>query len=235
MDTPLPFDVEAVFREEFQSAVNDEADSSGYPPEDWFKAGRGDGEGYDWWVENGPVMARNFIDWYEARPDVNVWTAPDGRPAIELPVMLNFGTVPVRGYVDLVLAFGTVNPALVVVDLKSGSRVPDNPRQLGIYANGIERTYGVRPRYGAYFMARGTGKDRDVFFQTPVEMNRPSFDFGYLSKEFEMFDLAVKSGIFPANPGDHCRRCGVAYACAEVGGDQSYRLDPNHPRFKKAS
>jgi putative RecB family exonuclease len=222
-----PFDTEAVFKLQFELAVKDEVEASGFPTDQWFQAGRGETEGYDWWMANGPRLVQNFIDWYEARDDVTVWIAPDGTPAIELPVMLDFGTVPVRGYIDLVLAFGKVNPALVVMDFKSGTRKPDNPRQLAIYANAIERTYGIRPRYGSYFMNRG-GRSGTDFFQQPIEMNRPSFDFGYLSKEFEMFDLAVQSGIFPANPGDHCRRCGVAYACAEVGGEQAHKYDPNY-------
>lgn len=227
-----PFDVEAVFREQFALAVSEEVATSGYDTDEWFKAGRGEGtEGEEWWLGNGPRLAQNFIDWYEARDDVNVWITPDGTPAIELPVWLNFGTVPVRGYIDLVLAFGLQNPALVVVDLKSGTRKPDNPRQLAIYANAIEQTYGIRPRYGSFFMCRG-GRSGTEFFQAPIEMNRPSFDFGYLSNEFRMFDLAVSQGIFPANPGEHCRRCSVAYACAEVGGEEARRYDPNYVRVR---
>ena len=197
-------------------------------PDEWQTAQR-NGKDQEWWFDNGPQHVKNFISWYEARDDVNVWIAPDGRPAIELSLDVKFGKIPVRMFIDLVLAFGTENPALVVVDLKSGSRQPDGPRQLGIYANAIEQAYGIKPRYGAFFMTRGTGKDKDVFLQRPIEMARPSLDYGYLSHEFEMFDLAVTNGIFPANPGDHCRRCGVNYACAEVGGPEAYKLDPNYP------
>jgi putative RecB family exonuclease len=228
---PPKFDVEAAFREEFVKAVGNEYERGGVDPDEWFAAGRGNGEGEEWWLANGGRLAQNFITWYESRPDVNIWIAPDGRPAIELGLMVMFGKVPVKMYIDLVLAVGYENPALVVTDLKSGSRRPDNPRQLAIYANAIEQFYGIRPRYGAYFMNRGTERRGELsYFQQPIEMDQPQFDYGYLSHEFEMFDLAVTSGIFPAKPGEQCRRCGVAYACTEVGGQMASVLDPNYPR-----
>jgi putative RecB family exonuclease len=229
-----PFDVEAVFREEFAKAVQEEQEDCGFPTDDWYSAGRGTGEDEAWWLANGGQLAQNFITWYEARPDVSVWIAPDGRPAIELDLTVNFGRVPVKMFIDLVLEFQTSGPsALVVTDLKSGSRQPDDSRQLAIYANAIEQAYGIRPRYGAFFMNRG-GKNKDTFFNTPFETTGPKFDFGYLSREFAMFDMGAEARVFPANPGENCRRCGVNYACLEAGGSEARRLDPNFPGSRHA-
>jgi hypothetical protein len=215
------FDVDNVFAVEFDKAIEAERLSSGYEPSEWQAAGRWNDQGEDYWRENGAGYARNFIDWYESRDDVRVWIAPDGVPAIELDMTADFGSVSVRGVVDLVLAIGAANPALVVVDIKSGSTRPHSARQLAIGASLVEARYGIRPRYGAFFMAR-KGQ-----LETPVEMGFPEHSIPYLGNEFRMFDLAANSGIFPANPGDHCRRCPVAYACAERGGPSAGMYDPN--------
>lgn len=222
--------LEEAFRSAFADAIGAEYESSGFDPDTWDSAGRGNTQDREWWLENGPRLARNFIDWYESKPDVNVWTTPDGKPAIELDLTARFGSVDVRAVVDLVLAMGDENPALVVVDLKSGSTYPHSDRQLATGVNAIERVYGIRPRYATFFMLRGTGTKKNVFFQEPpLETRGVSFNVTYLANEFGMFDKAVQEGIFPANPGDSCRRCPVAYACAEVGGEMSSTYDPNHP------
>lgn len=224
---PSDFDTAGVFAVEFDKAIADEQASSGYAPDTWQSAGRWNDQGEDYWRTNGPVYAQNFIDWYESQPDMRVWVTPDGEPAIELDMTADFGEIPVRVVVDLVLAAGDVNPALVVVDLKSGSTQPDSHRQLAIGASVIEKVYGIRPRYGAFFMARKAPKS--LF---PVELNGPQHSGPYLANEFRMFDLAASSGIFPAKPGDRCRRCPVSYACTEQGGPEARRYDPNHPAYR---
>jgi putative RecB family exonuclease len=223
------FDVKGVFEVEFAKAIEAERLSSGYEPSEWDLAGRWSDQGEDYWREFGPAYAQNFITWYESQRDVSVWVTPDGRPAIELDLTADFGSVPVRVVVDLVLTFGAVNPALVVLDLKSGSTKPENARQLAIAASAIEATYGIRPRYGAFFMARGVGRDKKTYMQPPVELTGPEHSIPYLGNEFRMFDLAANSGIFPARPGENCRRCPVSFACTE-GGAMARQLDPNYPR-----
>lgn len=226
------FDVDAEFASAFSKAIEEERNKSGYAPEQWQSAGRANDQGEAYWLENGPGYARNFIDWYESRPDVNVWIAPDGRPAIELDMTADFGGSMVRGVVDLVLAIGDRNPALVVTDIKSGSTKPSSARQLAIGASLVEATFGVRPRYGAFFMARGTGTNKDLFFQQPVELRFPEHSIPYLGGEFRMMDFAANNGIFPAHPSyDNCRRCPVAYACTEKGGAVGQMYDPNHPHY----
>ncbi len=231
MGASLPgFDVEAVFLEEFAKAVKAEEDSSGFPPDEWTIAGRGR-EDRAWWEVNGAAIAQSFITWYESRDDVRVWVTPDSVPAIELGFTAQFGTVPVRMYIDLILEMGAANPALVIVDLKSGSRKPDNPRQLAVYASGVEQKYGIRPRYGAYFMARGSGTgETKTYFQTPVPLWLPQHSLGHLAGEFEMLDRGVKNQVFPSHPGEQCRRCSVSYACMDAGGHMAPLLDPNYPR-----
>jgi len=223
------FDVEAVFREELAKAVEGEVGHSGFNLEDWFWSGPRDGvQSVAWWGENGPEMVQNFTDWWEHNPDIEVWHTPDGIPAIELPLEVMFGSVPVKMILDVVFQAGT---ALIVTDLKTSAKVPANNRQLGIYASGIELAYGIRPRYGTFFMNRGTGPrgGPKTFFQRPIELDRPQYSIEYLTREFEQFEQGIKAGVFPAKPGDNCGRCGVAYACTEVAGPRARELDPNFP------
>jgi putative RecB family exonuclease len=227
------FDVNAVFQAELDRAIADEVSHSGFQVADWFWSGRrSPEEDVAWWRENGPAMVEAFVQWYEHEVDAEVWVTPDGIPAIELPIEVMFGTIPVRMVLDLVLQIGT---ALVVVDLKTSARQPDSHRQLGIYACGLELKYGVRPRYGTFFMNRGVGKaDAKQFFLRPIELNRPQYSIPYLAAEFEAFERGVKAQVFPAHPGEACSRCGVAYACCEVGGVKARELDPNWPGVRHA-
>jgi putative RecB family exonuclease len=224
------FDVNAVFREELDRAVAEEVRQSGFPVSEWFWSGpRSPQQALAIMAdESGPEMVQAFVDWYEHNPDIEVWVTPDGVPAIELPIEVMFGSVPVRMVLDLVLQIGT---ALVVTDLKTSAKVPATPRQLGIYACGLELAYGVRPRYGTWFMNRGTGPKNGPkrFFQQPIELDRPQFSVAYLTREFEQFEQGIQAGVFPARPGDGCGRCGVNYACTEANGPKARELDPNYP------
>lgn len=226
----MNFPTEHIFRDEFLAAFDSEVKHTTFDPDDWFTAGRGKGEDYDWWMENGAQLAQNFIDWYEANPDFTVWVTPDGIPAIELPFEVLFGQVMVKGYIDLVLEHKKTG-TLIVTDIKSGSTKPKNNKQLGIYACAAEKLYGVRPRYGTFFMCRGTGKDEPkTYFQQPADLSGAEHSYEYLSGEFAHLNYGVKFEVFPAAPGESCRRCGVAYACLEVHGEQARELDPNWPK-----
>jgi putative RecB family exonuclease len=226
------FDAKAVFLEELDRAAREEESKSGFQRGDWFWSGPRDGQAsLEWWQEQGPEYIQNFIDWWEHNDDVDIWTTPDGLPAIELPFEVKFGDIPVRGFIDLVLQIGT---ALVVVDIKSSAKQPVSYRQLGIYASAIELAYGTRPRYGTFFMVRGVGPrgKPPTFFLRPVELSAPQYSVAYLAQEFAQAEGGIQAGVFPASPGEGCGRCGVAWACTEVNGESAKRLDPNYPGAK---
>jgi putative RecB family exonuclease len=230
--SPSDFNVAAVFREEMDLAVAEEVTRSGFAVSEWFWAGPRNGQqAIEKWYEDGPAYVQNFIDWYELNPDVEIWTTPDGIPAIELPFEIMLGGTQVRGCIDLVLKAGS---ALIVTDLKSGAKAPDNNRQLAIYACALEIEYGIRPRYGTWFMCRGLGRgDKPkTYFVRPVELDRPQYSAAYLAREFAQAGKGISEGVFPAKPGERCGRCGVAYACTEAAGPQARQLDPNYPGAK---
>ena len=213
------FPWDEVFQEEFTRAVKKDAAKSGFEPDTWFVPGRGNTQREPWWREQGPQFAASFGEWFEATPDARVWIAPDGRPAIELELRVNFGGIPVVMYVDLILKLGS---ALVVTDYKSSAKEPSSLTQQGFYACGVELAYGkqYRPRYGTHFMCRGIeqkdGSKR--YFMPPQPLDDYRYSIPYYTRQLEMLDRADRGGIFLPNPGDHCRVCGVNHACEAVGG-----------------
>jgi hypothetical protein len=232
----MGFDVDAVFRQEFDEALADDVAKSGFPLKNWFRNGmtRPEVAAASWRDERGPESVRQFIRWYESS-DHKVWITPDGRPALELELRVTFGEIPVVMYIDLI----TESPAgLTIIDYKSGWLKPHNPGQLGFYACGVELAYGRewRPLWGAHFLTRGTGpkgaKPEDkTYFQPPEPLDGYRYSVPYFTRELGLMEQAVDSGLFLARPGSDCDRCGVAYACPSVGGSESHLYDPSDPGY----
>lgn len=219
--------IDDYFTQALDYEIGREEAETGFSRDAWFPSGPKGSHDRDWWAANGPGMVRNFTNWYEQSEDISVWVAPDGRPAIELGLTVQFGDVPVKMYLDLVLQIGT---ALVVVDLKSGAKTPDSVSQLAIYACGLELAFGreYRPRYGSFFMLRGVGRDENnkSYFLTPVELDGYEYSVQFWTAQFTRFDKAVREEIFIAKPSEACKRCGVSYACPAVGGRWASHFDP---------
>jgi hypothetical protein len=229
------FDFDAEFELALEEALAEEkAGSPLYPIDDWFIAGFRPRQDLDWWSANGADMAKAYAEWFTANPEVSVWRAPDGRPAIELDLTVSFGHVPVRMKIDQVLKVGS---ALVVVDIKSGGYIPeDEHRQLATYACGIELAYGVRPKYGTYFMARGISNKKDDtkrHFLPPVTLDKEHHSIAYLSNVYAELNEQVVTGPHLAAPGPLCRTCGVNDSCAAVGGPLADKHDPSHPDYRE--
>lgn len=224
------------FGDEFDKAIARDVEKSGLPLDDWLSFGPRNQprQQVQAWRELGPALCENFVDWYRGS-DYQIWITPDGRPAIELELRPVFGEIQLVMYVDLVLYNSS---GLVVVDTKSGRHLPETLQQTGLYASGIELTYGPqwRPMYGTYFMARGTppkkpkgapkewnddGHVPPVCFQPPVPLTGYEHSVEFWTNELAMFDRGVKSSIFVASPGRHCFTCDVSLYCPAVGGDRA--------------
>lgn len=222
----MTFDYAGVFQVKFQAAIAAEVESTGFPVEQWFWSGRTSPANaiVQWRDERGPECVKAFIDWYE-NSDYEVWITPDGRPAIELELTPTFGDIEVKMFVDLIVVNSL---GLLVIDTKSGSAGYDamkrmaHRQQPGLYACGIELTYGAayRPLYGAYFMARGFGpKDRPKqYLQEPTPLTGYEHSVKFWTDEFRMMNEAAERELFISNVSEQCDRCGVAYACPAVGG-----------------
>jgi hypothetical protein len=101
---------------------------------------------------------------------------------------------------------------LWVRDVKTGSKLPDSALQLGVYAEAVEQTYGLRPRWGDYFMCKNNSPTK------PFDLS--GYTAARLGRWFARLDRAVNAGVFIPNPGDACRTCSVSRFCDAVGEDR---------------
>ena len=164
-----------------------------------------------WWLDNGPKMI-NF--WTQFRQDsgFNMYQLPDGSEAIETELNQEVGGVPLKAFLDRLMVAPTGE--LIVVDIKTSSREPASLTQLGIYAILVEKTFGVRPSLGSYFMAR-TGE-----LTAPQSLDR--YTEARLGSWAKGFELAMDNKIFIPQVTSMCGTCSVNAACYAVGGKDSH-------------
>ncbi|QKT07917.1 PD-(D/E)XK nuclease family protein [Gordonia sp. X0973] len=188
---------------------------------------------FDWWQSSGPYRATDdlprrfdlarehinrYIDWAEKHPNERMWETPPGwcdetvdhnghespgKVASELGFNTTFGSVPVRGFIDLVVEG---EEGLVVRDVKTGN-TPGDDFQLGVYAAAIAQEYDVeQPTRGDYFMTK-TGKptlEYDISEWTPARV----------AEEFEELEDNIQNERFDPKPDpSKCRFCDVASSC----------------------
>lgn len=162
------------------------------------KQGKSTEENLAWWNEHGPRLCHEYVKWRQANPRLKLWSLTDGEPAIELKMETHFGGVPFVGYIDRV--FRDVDTgALLVVDIKSGSRMPETSLQMGTYGQAIDQEYGVPVWYGAFYDAR------KACLAGPYPLDRWTAD--YLGELFADMDAKIAAGQFTPNIGRHCNWC----------------------------
>lgn len=159
-------------------------------------------EDIDFWQTQGPSWVGAYIEWRKANPTWKIWTAPDGNLGIELALMPLVHDIPVKMIIDRVFE---VNGELVIVDLKTSQQTPSSSLQLGFYKLGIEQTFGIKVKWGTYYMSRGNN------ISEMVDLSSYTFDkMEYLVKQF---DTARKSAIFLPNTNSCQYLCGLTEYC----------------------
>lgn len=219
-------DSPARLRELFAAAFEDQIAkteaSSPYPSEEWQVSGRliKSGNTKDggpnkkdraWWLEVGPEMLRLWTAWRLTSGWEIAWLRDeDDNPVagVEVPFSVELGGAPVIGYIDRVFQRGD---EFLVLDLKSG-REPDSTAQLGTYAEGLLLNYGVRPRWGCYWLG-GTGLSSSLV-DLDVKWPSPRVHYRYAQAR-----AAQLRGAFNHKPSNLCGSCGVRRYCPEFGGD----------------
>lgn len=207
------------FRSEFERLLGEEE-----PGVEWRAAGRTKahplGEDAAWWANAGRFLVERYITWSRAlAPSTSLWTVDqthgDGSQytlhGIEVPFAVDFDGVKVVGRIDRVFVDNAGN--FVVVDLKTGKRVPD-PTQLGVYAAAMEVQYGQRPRYGSYYMARDGRSSNSVL----LDQYTPDM----VGRWFRDAAKGIGAGIFIPHQSSFCNACEVRDYC--------YAVTPTAPR-----
>jgi putative RecB family exonuclease len=176
------------------------------------------------WRTMGLHLVQAYIDWRERSP-WEIWTTPDGLPAIELDVSGKLPGCPVeiKAYLDRVF-WDPVFKKRHIVDLKTGKKPPKNADQFGTYGALLKAKYGVDADMGVPFMNRKSalGKPYDLAEYTPEYVG------GVFGKAWEQ----VKSGHFPANGfPSACYLCDVKSSCAAQNGPLAHLYDPASPAY----
>lgn len=171
-----------------------------------------------WWNAKGPSMVQDYVTWRDQKfAEGWQWYAlPDGSPAIECAVHIDYENVLIKGYIDRVM----VNDSgeVIVIDLKTGSRVPESTLQLGVYSAALRATLGLHAGLGAYYMSR------------KGELTDPKSLLHYsdavLDDWFTKTKTAIESEIFIPKVGPFCNSCSVSPYCVAVGGNDSALRSP---------
>ncbi|MEU3522295.1 PD-(D/E)XK nuclease family protein [Streptomyces sp. NPDC038707] len=180
------------------------------------------------WRSMGLTFVQAYIDWRERSP-WEIWTTPDGEPAIELDVSGKLPGCPVeiKGFVDRVFR-DPVFGKLWVLDLKSGKRPPKTAAQFETYAALIKAKYDVDVHMGVPFMNRKAtlGKPYDL---SEVDPKAIGAVYGAAWGQ-------ILKGDFRANgfPRECYPLCDVQAACAAQNGPLAHLYDPASPGYQPA-
>ncbi|MFG3509690.1 PD-(D/E)XK nuclease family protein [Streptomyces sp. NPDC047821] len=178
------------------------------------------------WRRMGPGLVQSYIDWRESAR-WEIWTTPDGEPAIELDISGRLPGCPVeiKGILDRIF-WDPMFKKLWILDLKTGKRAPSNADQFGVYRALAKEKYGVEINDGAAFMNRkGTlGKPYDLSAYTPEFVGAA---FGEAWEQIQRSEFPA-TGI--QNRG--CFICEVSAACYAKGGPLAAYYDPDSPGFQ---
>lgn len=223
----MTLDLQAAYDEALGEAITSEIDRNGVQPHEWYVSGRAskawpNKEDEAWWRHNGPEMLEHYVAWRREH-QMRIWETPQGVPAIELDLTteafnkFSGGRVPLPGLRAIIdRIFVTDNGEVVIVDLKSGKRLPI--RQLGFYKVAVEAIFDIRVSLGAFWDAR-KGHMTDLidlsYFTAPV-----------VGKLIEDYVRSVGLGINTPIPSNMCSSCTVRDFCAEYGGKRADEIAP---------
>lgn len=165
-----------------------------------------------WWRANGPLHVAAWARW-RTNSGLEIAFVGD-HIGVEVPGEIEVAGVPVRFYVDRV--FQAADRSLLAVDIKTGDRAPDDDTQLGVYAYCLEKQYGVRVRWGAYWMGK-TGS-------TGISYDLDTWPAARVEHMFTSTRTMQRLGIFLPKVTNMCSGCGVIDYCAAKGGAKAHEI-----------
>lgn len=164
-------------------------------------------EDASWWTHHGPLFTQSWVDWMNARR-AEGWELLEVEHGFEIEL----GGVPVKGYIDRVLADpqGQVH----VVDLKTGSHSPPSALQLGVYSIGYHANTGIKPTIGSYFMNRKG--------EPTASESLTKFTNELVGAWFDMARRAIEAEVFIPHASGLCKSCQVQQHCSLFIGPNPY-------------
>lgn len=216
----------AAWEETFDRHVQEQLDKTQVDPQFWRKAGRvtkdkPDKEDVRFWRSEGARHLAQYRHWLTTS-GFEIVRLQDGTILSEHETTTRFGNVEVKGFCDGV--FTAPDGRTIVVDIKSGSRMPDKLTQLGLYKVALHQNHDLQVDGGAFFMSR-KGELTEI-------MDLSKYTSGYFEAIFAKAQIAREYEIFLPNPGSACFICDVKDACFTVGGTSSWKFDSLNPQFQ---
>lgn len=191
-----------LLRARFQQTFKELITEAGGPDEvRW--GGRGRGENYLWWMNQGPTMLRRYLS-IRFIDNENGFKTIESGVEMSITAPLPWGTV-VRGYIDLA-QFVDGNGEVRIRDYKTGTW-PGDPIQLAKYAWLLGEFHGIHPEIGEFAYLRRNEPSERV-----VEIALAPF-IPLVIPEFESLERGIEVGFFPMRRGPLCKSCGVKQAC----------------------
>lgn len=188
--------------------------SSGVASTFWHES-NGGREGETFWLVEGADMLTRYV---EQRPAfVERWpellTLRDGRRCLEIEFLIDVDGVPFRGFIDQAW-WSPDRGEILVVDLKSGRRKPDDTFQLGEYAHAIVRMMAEGganivspiPVKAQYYLARKPERTPEF----DAMRRHPWAEMVYRVRTAQRQDEA---GLYAPRPSSLCSACEVVDSC----------------------
>lgn len=162
--------------------------------------------------QRGRQQVADYVAWALSTADEwRVLEPYEGAYAVEVPFDIWLNGVRVVGYIDQLIEWRS---GLVTVrDLKTGTKLPYSPRQLGIYRIATDEVMGIDIQWGDFFMSKNCAPTK------PYDLSRYTRD--RVGRWFKNLDQSVMEGRFTPNPGDHCRICAVERFC-DINGREAH-------------
>jgi hypothetical protein len=208
----------------FAAAISEVASTSPVPIGQW-RVSAGGKENQDWWRVEGEAMLQRFVEQRaklaaEANPRTIVTlphAASGTAPAIEwgftITVPGPMGDLTFTNIIDRV--WQCSDGSLLIEDLKSGSRMPNDTGQLGSYAWGVVMATGLTDRENMHIQPRimGTFYNARKGIWTPAVNLLAAHPWDEFVFRLHAAEAKRRAGLYTPHVTDLCVACSVAYAC----------------------
>lgn len=174
---------------------------------EWTTAGRpradGSVQGYEYWDDRGLAALKAWVEWRRLMPHMEP-------VEIEWEFTLPIGGHVFHGFIDRVF-YNRKSGKTDVVDIKTGSKRPDNAHQLGIYKVAWEHSPDSQVHEPIGECGWWMAKDGAIHNEDMAPYSAKVLDA--LAAQYLR---GVQADVFLPNVAGHCFGCTVAEACAMV-------------------